>query len=127
MGLKLICILQNEDSDLEVDPDYLPNWQTSILDPYVVAQLDDRARRRHNVLMELFHTERTHVRTLKVVYRVFYLPIVQRHLLPAEVILRIFANLEEMISIHSVMNKQMRILTNARGLIGDVGELFLLR
>ena len=56
----------NEDSDFEADPDSMPSWQSYLPSQEIVEKLDERNRKRQDVIAELFHTERTHVRNLKV-------------------------------------------------------------
>lgn len=56
------------------------------------------------------HTERSHVRNLKVIYRVFNKPIVEQKLVSKEFLKMVFANLNELIEIHSSMYQKMKIV-----------------
>lgn len=55
--------------------------------------------------LELFHTERTHVRNLKILYKVFYKPMVLQNIVPPEVIKLFFPNLEELLEVHGNMSR----------------------
>lgn len=52
------------------------------------------------MINELFHTERSHVRNLKVLEHVFRRPLLECGLVPAEVVDRLFPNLQEVITVH---------------------------
>lgn len=60
------------------------------------------------VFSELFHTERTHVRNLKILYHVFYKPIVSNKMFSDEISKLLFANLEELLNLHKSMSDAMR-------------------
>ncbi|PRD31171.1 UNVERIFIED_CONTAM: Rho guanine nucleotide exchange factor 12 [Trichonephila clavipes] len=83
--------------------------------PYQVAAL----------LPELFHTEKTHVRNLKVLDQVFYKPLLQEQLLPLDFLNLLFPNLEEMLEIHSTFNNKMKARRKLEPVIGDIGQLML--
>lgn len=55
--------------------------------------------------LELFHTERTHVRNLKILYKVFYKPMVLQNIVPPEIIKLFFPNLEELLEVHGNMSR----------------------
>ncbi|GBM19935.1 Rho guanine nucleotide exchange factor 12 [Araneus ventricosus] len=74
---------------------------------------------------ELFHTERTHVRNLKVLDKVFYKPLLQEQLLPSDFLNLLFPNLEEMLEIHTTFNDKMKARRKTEPVIGDIGQLML--
>lgn len=74
---------------------------------------------------ELFHTERSHVRGLKVLDQVFYQPLRDSSILPAELSTLVFANLEEMLDIHSRFNNSMKAKRKESPVVGDLGDLLL--
>ncbi|RZF41035.1 hypothetical protein LSTR_LSTR002667 [Laodelphax striatellus] len=80
------------DSDLEAEPDP-PDWTR-------LVPVD--------VLAELFHTERSHVRGLKVLDQVFFRPMRDQQVLPAEQMQLLFANLDEMLAVHGHFNQSMK-------------------
>ena len=75
------------------------------------------------MINELFHTEKNHVRNLKVLERVFRLPLLDSGLMPKEVVDRLFANLDEVIQIHSSYNTAMTNLKRGGFPISDVGDV----
>ncbi|VDN03895.1 unnamed protein product [Thelazia callipaeda] len=80
--------------------------------------------------VELFHTERTHVRNLKILYKVFYKPMILQNIVPPEVIKLFFPNLEDLLEVHGNMSSMMRNRKEEwkrdctlNGLLGNVGSL----
>jgi len=79
---------------------------------------------------ELFHTERSHVRTLKVLDRLFYRPLLEQQqllqspALPRDFVERLFPNLEEVLAWHSKANQRMRDRVKSEGFpIGHIGDI----
>lgn len=87
--------------------------------------VDFRVYLKKTFFSELFHTERTHVRNLKVLDSLFYRPMIQEQLLPADFISLLFPNLEEMLEIHSNFNQKMKARRKEEHIIGDIGQLML--
>ena len=50
--------------------------------------------------VELFHTERAHVRNLKVMKRLFYHPMRDDVAIPADFVTLMFPNIDDMIELH---------------------------
>jgi hypothetical protein len=59
---------------------------------------------------EFVHTERTHVRNLKVLHQLFCKPLQQRQILPPETFTLIFSNIEQVLQVHDAFNKQLKTL-----------------
>jgi hypothetical protein len=76
-------------------------------------------------ITELFHTERSHVRNLKVIEQVFYRPILDTQILPPEYIQLLFSNLYEMLDIHSHFNNLMKVKRRDSPVVGDIAEILL--
>lgn len=112
-----------DDSDLEAEADP-PNWQENV-DWDVLKVMKPKEKKRQDVINELFHTERTHVRNLKVLDRLFYRPMIQEQLLPSDFLSLLFPNLEEMLEIHSNFNQKMKARRKSEPVIGDIGQLML--
>ncbi|MCP9266242.1 RhoGEF [Dirofilaria immitis] len=96
----------------------------------IVRRLKPKEKKRQEVINELFHTERTHVRNLKILYKVFYKPMILQNIAPPEVIKLFFPNLEELLEVHGNMSRMMRNMIeewkrdcDLNGLLGDVGLL----
>lgn len=116
------------DSDLEVETE-VPSLE-SFVGWEIVRRLKPKEKKRQEVINELFHTERTHVRNLKILYKVFYKPMVLQNIVPPEVIKLFFPNLEELLEVHGNMSRMMRNMVeewkrdcDLNGLLGDVGLL----
>ncbi|KAM3726718.1 Rho guanine nucleotide exchange factor [Dirofilaria immitis] len=116
------------DSDLEVDTEVPP--LESFVGWEIVRRLKPKEKKRQEVINELFHTERTHVRNLKILYKVFYKPMILQNIAPPEVIKLFFPNLEELLEVHGNMSRMMRNMIeewkrdcDLNGLLGDVGLL----
>ncbi|KFM79191.1 Rho guanine nucleotide exchange factor 11, partial [Stegodyphus mimosarum] len=112
-----------DDSDLEAEADP-PNWQENV-DWDVLKVMKPKEKKRQDVINELFHTERTHVRNLKVLDRLFYKPMLQEQLLPPDFLNLLFPNLEEMLEIHVTFNNKMKARRKMEPVIGDIGQLML--
>ncbi|VDN57809.1 unnamed protein product [Dracunculus medinensis] len=102
----------------------------SILGWEVVRHLKPKEKKRQEVINELFHTERTHVRNLKILFKVFYKPMLMQKVVPPDIVKLFFANIDEVLEIHSEMNKKMRLTIEAwrkdnilSGLFGEIGPL----
>ncbi|VDM57357.1 unnamed protein product [Angiostrongylus costaricensis] len=116
------------DSDLEMETEAPRLDQLLGLD--VVQHLEPKERNRQEAIKELFHTERTHVRNLKVLSGVFHKPMSWNNVASSDVRELLFANLDEVIEIHMGMSRQMRQAVekwrrdpSVSGLYGNVGEL----
>ena len=116
-------LLQRADSDL-AEPDLAdpPDWRSSI-SAEQLARLSPSEQKRQDVINELFHTERSHVRNLKVLEHVFRRPLLECGLVPREVVDRLFPNLQEVISVHQSYHAAMKTLAKGGFPIGRVGNL----
>ncbi|XP_018395362.1 PREDICTED: rho guanine nucleotide exchange factor 11 isoform X4 [Cyphomyrmex costatus] len=111
----------DSDIDVEADP---PDWSQAVSED-VLAQLSNSEKKRQDVINELFHTERSHVRALKVLSRVFHKPLLESQVLPSDQIQLLFPNLAEMLKIHSQFNQAMKRKKKENPCVSDVGELLL--
>lgn len=135
-----------DDSDMEAEADP-PNWQESVEWDFLKL-MKPKEKKRQDVIngikpillvvifgllniislikfVELFHTERTHVRNLKVLDRVFFRPMFQEQLLPADQLTLLFPNVEEMLDIHGGFNQKMKSLRSEDSIVGDIGEAMI--
>lgn len=113
-----------DDSDLEWDVEP-PDWQAA-LGREALRQLKPKERKRQDVLNELFHTERSHVRTLKVLERLFHRPLLQQpDLLAPDLLQRLFPNLDELLRIHQGFSALMKRRRAQEALVGDIGPMML--
>ncbi|VDK50548.1 unnamed protein product [Anisakis simplex] len=116
------------DSDLEVETE-IPSLD-SFVGWEVIRHLKPKEKKRQEVINELFHTERTHVRNLKILYTVFYKPMVMQNVVPPDVVKLFFANLDELVEIHGDMSRKMQEAveewkrdSTLNGLFGEIGAL----
>ncbi|XP_048086323.1 rho guanine nucleotide exchange factor 12 isoform X1 [Alosa alosa] len=94
---------QGGEVELEQDPS---NWQMSV--PREILQgLASQEIKRQEVIYELFYTERTHLRMLRVLDNVFYQKLSRESILPPGDVKHIFTNLEEIVQLHASILEQM--------------------
>ncbi|EYC00481.1 hypothetical protein Y032_0115g495 [Ancylostoma ceylanicum] len=120
--------ISEDDSDLEVETEAPPLDQLVGWD--VIRHLKPKEKKRQEVINELFHTERTHVRNLKILLRVFYKPMLVNNVVSPDVVHLLFANLDQLLEIHTDMSNRMRQAVeqwrrdpSLNGLYGNIGEL----
>ena len=111
------------DSDVDVEPDP-PDWSQSVSED-VLASLSATEKKRQEVINELFHTEHSHVRALKVLSHVFHRPLLESQVLHLDQICLLFSNLDEMIQLHSQMNQAMKRRRKENPFVGEVGDILL--
>ncbi|XP_059352052.1 rho guanine nucleotide exchange factor 11-like [Daphnia carinata] len=114
-------VLTPWDSDLEADPDP-PDW-TRNLDPDVVDKMTPKEKQRQEVINELFHTERSHVRNLKVLDRVFYRPLLDNGF--SDLVNLLFPNLPDMLEIHGRFNTLMKARKRDQPAVETVGDILV--
>ncbi|XP_022109338.1 rho guanine nucleotide exchange factor 11-like isoform X2 [Acanthaster planci] len=114
---------QGEDSDMEAEAEPA-NWQ-DLVDKDILKRLKPKEVKRQEVINELFHTEKSHVRNLKVLDRVFYRPMLREQVLSKELIHAIFPNLSEMLQLHGPLNEYMKKERKTSHVIQEVGHVLL--
>ncbi|XP_074079271.1 rho guanine nucleotide exchange factor 11-like isoform X7 [Macrotis lagotis] len=112
-------------SDLEPEPD-AQNWQHTV-GKDVVAGLSQREIDRQEVINELFVTEASHLRTLRVLDLIFYQRMKKENLMPREELARLFPNLPELIEIHNSWCEAMKKLREEGPVIKEISDLMLAR
>ncbi|XP_069750687.1 rho guanine nucleotide exchange factor 12-like isoform X3 [Narcine bancroftii] len=107
-------------SDVEQDP---ANWQ-QLVSRDVLSGLKPHEIKRQEVINELFHTERAHIRKLKVLDVIFYQKMMRDGNIPATDVRNIFSNLEEILQLHVSLNEQMRKVwkRNENFVVDQIGE-----
>uniref|UniRef100_UPI00398E4E8F rho guanine nucleotide exchange factor 12-like n=1 Tax=Pristiophorus japonicus TaxID=55135 RepID=UPI00398E4E8F len=107
-------------SDVEQDP---ANWQ-QLVSRDVLSGLKPHEIKRQEVINELFHTERAHIRMLKVLDVIFYQKMIRDVNLPTTDVKNIFSNLEEVLQLHVSLNEQMRKVwkRNENFVVDQIGE-----
>uniref|UniRef100_A0A915IEQ3 Uncharacterized protein n=1 Tax=Romanomermis culicivorax TaxID=13658 RepID=A0A915IEQ3_ROMCU len=113
--------LATSDSDLEIEND-IPRLE-DVLHWDIVKLLKPKEKKRQEVINELFHTERTHVRNLKIVKKMFFEPLSASQ--PRDFVKLLFANLDQVLETHVKINGAMKAITRRNKLVGDIGDLML--
>ncbi|KAI6235154.1 hypothetical protein M3Y95_00021200 [Aphelenchoides besseyi] len=124
--LERVEAMAEDDSDLDADVDIPPLDQ--VISWQVLKRIDPKLRKLQEGINEFYHTERTHVRNLKVLCRVFFKPIVEQKLGSREFVKIVFGNLDELLEVHSNMFQKMKIANEQwkkdpeyNGLYGKMG------
>ncbi|KAL3115452.1 hypothetical protein niasHT_020125 [Heterodera trifolii] len=108
-------------SDLEVDTE-IPSLE-SLVSWEILKHLKPKEKKRQEVVNELYQTERTHVLRLKVLYKVFYRPMVLQRVASPHLVKLLFGNLDELLKVHSEMCQKMKRLRLQNGLYGELGSV----
>ncbi|XP_066256144.1 rho guanine nucleotide exchange factor 12 isoform X6 [Euwallacea similis] len=111
------------DSDMDGETDPL-NWQELVTEEEL-KKLNPKEKKRQEVINELFQTEASHVRMLRVLYKLFYRSIDKSQLLKPDEINLIFPNIEELYNVHTEINKEMRRLRKEDPLVRQIGDMLL--
>ncbi|XP_075463770.1 rho guanine nucleotide exchange factor 11 isoform X5 [Ascaphus truei] len=128
-GDSLLPNLQEDDlgqlSDLEPEPD-AQNWQHTV-GREVAPQLPPRERARQEVIHELFVTEASHLRVLRVLDLIFYQRMRKENLLSHDELWLVFPNLPELIEIHNSLAESMKRVREEGPIIKEISDLMLSR
>merc|ERR1711936_131921 len=109
------------DSDLEAEADP-PEWRHEIPEDDL-KKLSSKELKRQDVINEFFHTEKSHVRNLKVLDCVFRRPLLDSGRMSREFVDRLFPNLDEVLSVHQKFNCAMKAQVNKGFPIGDICDI----
>lgn len=128
-GESLLANLQEDDlghlSDLDVEPD-AQNWQHTV-GREVAQHLSPKERARQEVIHELFMTEASHLRVLRVLDHIFYQRMRKDNLLSTEELSLVFPNLPELIEIHNSLAEVMKRVREEGPVVKEIGDLMLFR
>ncbi|KAM9294557.1 rho guanine nucleotide exchange factor 11 [Gastrophryne carolinensis] len=128
-GESLLANLQEDDlghlSDLDAEPD-AQNWQHTV-GREVAQHLPPKERARQEVIHELFMTEASHLRVLRVLDHIFYQRMRKEALLCPEELLLVFPNLPELIDIHNSLAEAMKRVREEGPVVKEIGDLMLSR
>ena len=115
-------LLPRQDSDIDSDQADQQGWRNRLTADQL-ASISQKEQKRQDVINELFHTEKSHVRNIKTLERVFRRPLLESGLMPKVLVERLFPNLDDVIQIHSSYNNAMRNLSKGGFPIKEIGEL----
>ncbi|NXC50537.1 ARHGB factor, partial [Penelope pileata] len=116
---------QGQLSDLEPELD-AQNWQHSV-GREVLGCLPQKEIDRQEVINELFATEGSHLRILRVLDLLFYQRMRKEGLLSREELALLFPNLPDVIEIHNSLSESMKKLREEGPIIKEIGDLMLSR
>ncbi|KAG7462156.1 hypothetical protein MATL_G00200000 [Megalops atlanticus] len=108
---------------LDEDPLEIQNWQETV-DPQTLSALAPREVDRQAVIYELYTTEASHLRTLRVLDQVFYQRM--RAVLSAEQLACIFPNLPQVYELHASLCESMKKLRESP-IVQGIGDIMLAR
>ncbi|NXU52088.1 ARHGB factor, partial [Turnix velox] len=114
---------QGQLSDLEPELDS-QNWQQTV-SRELVANLPQKEIDRQEVINELFATEGSHLRILRVLDLLFYQRMKKENLLSREELALLFPNLPDLIEIHNSLSESMKKLREEGPIIKEIGDLML--
>ncbi|XP_053547037.1 rho guanine nucleotide exchange factor 1 isoform X2 [Bombina bombina] len=110
-------------SEAEIDP---PNWR-DLVPPEILLRLKKSEIKRQEVINELLSTEHAHVRMLRVLHDIFYLPML-RDWIPTLELENIFPSLDELIDAHAVfLDTLKRLRQENNSVIHEIGSTLLNR
>ncbi|KAL7880638.1 hypothetical protein SRHO_G00028920 [Serrasalmus rhombeus] len=99
------------------------NWQETV-EPHTLTLLSPREIERQAVIYELFTTETSHLRTLRVLDQVFFQKM--RNVLTSEELSCIFPNLPQVYDLHANLYESMKKLRESP-IVQGIGEIMLAR
>uniref|UniRef100_A0A8B9RA05 Rho guanine nucleotide exchange factor 11 n=1 Tax=Astyanax mexicanus TaxID=7994 RepID=A0A8B9RA05_ASTMX len=108
---------------LEEDVVDFQNWQDTV-DPHTLTSLSSREIDRQAVIYELFTTEASHLRTLRVLDQVFFQKM--RNVLTAEELSCIFPNLSQVYELHANLLESMKKQRESP-IVQSIGDVMLAR
>ncbi|NXM77218.1 ARHGB factor, partial [Serilophus lunatus] len=114
---------QLSDLEPELDPQ---NWQHSV-SRELVNNLPPKEVERQEVINELFATEGSHLRILRVLDLLFYQRLRKEGLLARDELGLLFPNLPDLIDIHNSLFESMKKLREEGPIIKEIGDLMLSR
>ncbi|KAM4014111.1 rho guanine nucleotide exchange factor 11 isoform 2-T2 [Anomaloglossus baeobatrachus] len=126
-GESLLANLQEDDLGHMSDPEPdAQNWQHTV-GREVAQHLSAKERARQEVIHELFMTEASHLRVLRVLDHIFYQRMRKENLLSTEELLLVFPNLPELVEIHNYLVELMKRVREEGPVVKEIGDLMLSR
>ncbi|CAL1531771.1 unnamed protein product [Lymnaea stagnalis] len=113
------------DSDLDVDTE-LPSLK-NVLGEDILKKLKPKEKKRQEVINELFYTERTHLRNLKIIDILFNKPMLEMAAPTADLARALFPAMGELINLHASITLDMKERVLQNPVVANVGDLLLKR
>ncbi|CAH0546728.1 unnamed protein product [Brassicogethes aeneus] len=112
------------DSDTGFESD-IPMWHNLISEKDRKG-LNPQEQKRQEIINEIFSTEHSHVRSLRVLHKIFYEKLRSSQILKTEELHMIFPNIKELHDVHYEYNKKMKeCREETKPLVKEVGDLLL--
>ncbi|KAL1517182.1 hypothetical protein ABEB36_000980 [Hypothenemus hampei] len=125
MDVHQATVRTHSDSDSDMDNETDPlNWQELVTEEEL-KKLNPNEKKRQEVINELFLTEASHLRMLKVLYKLFYKSLQSSQMLKPDELNLIFPNIKELLDVHTEINKEMRRRRKEDPLVRQIGDLLL--
>ncbi|XP_043914957.1 rho guanine nucleotide exchange factor 11 isoform X3 [Protopterus annectens] len=112
-------------SDMELEPE-LHTWQQTV-GRDILSQLEQREIDRQEVINELFLTESSHLRILRVLDQIFYQRMKKENFLSRDELTLLFPNLREVIEAHNSLLESMWTLREDSPVLKEIGDIMLAR
>ncbi|XP_076110321.1 rho guanine nucleotide exchange factor 11-like isoform X1 [Mytilus galloprovincialis] len=112
------------DSDFEVESELPPLKE--VLSEEVYRKLKPKERKRQEVINELFYTEKTHVKNLKILEMLFYKPMINDNV-NENLTKALFPNIEDILKLHTSLNDEMKRKRKENPVVGDVADILVKR
>ncbi|CAG9824246.1 unnamed protein product [Phaedon cochleariae] len=109
----------DSDSDIDVESE---QWQ-NLVPLEELKNLSPHEKKRQDVINELFHTESSHVRNLKVLYKIFYKKIHETQTLKQDELNLLFPNIKEILDLHTEFSKEMRRRRREDPIVKELGAM----
>ncbi|XP_076472730.1 rho guanine nucleotide exchange factor 1-like isoform X2 [Babylonia areolata] len=90
-----------------------------------VERLEAEERQRQEVINELFHTEKAHLRKLKVLDQLFKRPMLAEFGIIPDLARALFPKLDEVITMHESMIRAMEGRRSRSPVVADIGDILL--
>lgn len=112
-----------EISDVETE---IPTWQETLADKKILKKLKSKEIKRQEVIHELMHTEKTHVRNLRVMNKLFYRPLLKnKKILEEKYIKLIFPNIEDLLTLHETLLYSLNKRASQDVVIDNVADVMI--
>ncbi|XP_045464460.1 rho guanine nucleotide exchange factor 11 isoform X2 [Harmonia axyridis] len=111
------------DSDMDADSDHI-NWQ-DLISTEQLNNLPPHEKKRQDVINELFYTEKSHMRSLNVLHKIFYKPLQKSQVLKPDELSLIFPNIKELLQIHRQFHHEMTKKRREDPIVRNLGDLLL--
>jgi len=120
----LAYAVPDNDPDLNNPETELPRLE-DVIPIESLKRLKPKEKKRQEVINELFYTERSHVRNLKVMQKVFHQRMCQTEWISQDLVKWLFPNLEEMIELHDSLNSGFKAKRKENPVVGDIADILL--